>query len=84
MHTHSLDGPWQAAEQIEALRKEIELLCYAVSNPETQPRRPANDGALMRQLRSAAGGLEAQREVVRRRVFRPSHTLPTVSLRQQV
>lgn len=70
--------------------QELEVLRHAASLPPEQrgaggaaagePPPPA----LMRKLLEAAGGLEGRRAAVRRDLLRPSHTLPTRSLEQQV
>ena len=52
------------------------------SGEQAEPRQPVGD--LVAQLRLAAGNLERSRQQVAADVLRPSHVLPTRSLREQV
>ena len=63
------------------------MLQHAQSLPAEQRSRPAAPPPedLMAQLRQAAANLGGgQREQLQQQVFRPSHNLPTRSLREQV
>ncbi len=64
------------------------MLSAVVTMPEAERRRAARSGApppeMLQQLRSAAEGLQSQRQAIRDNLLRPSHNLPTRTLAQQV
>jgi hypothetical protein len=64
------------------------MLSAVAAMPEAERRRAAQSSApppaVLQQLRSAAEGLQSQRQTIRDNLLRPSHNLPTRTLAQQV
>lgn len=75
-------------QALSATQQEVQLLQAAAAMPEAERRKAKESNApppeLMRQLMSAASGLESQRQQIRENLLRPSHMMPTRSLAQQV
>ncbi len=86
-HDDSAVSP-QAVQALSATQQEVQLLQAAAAMPEAERQKAKESNApppeLMRQLMSAASGLESQRQQIRENLLRPSHMMPTRSLAQQV
>ena len=65
---------------------EGELLAHAASLPEEERNKPLPPppADLLQKLHLAAGDLGGRRGQIAANVFKPSHNLPTRSLREQV
>lgn len=65
--------------------QEIEMLAHAVSIPEAERSKPLPPPPtdLLGELHMAAANLGKQRQQIAADVFKPSHRLPTRSLREQ-
>lgn len=78
----------QAVQQLAGAQQEMEMLSAVAAMPEAERRRAAQSSApppaVLQQLRSAAEGLQSQRQTIRDNLLRPSHNLPTRTLAQQV
>lgn len=77
----------QAVQQLAGAQQEMEMLSAVAAMPEAERKRAAQSSApppaVLQQLRSAAEGLQSQRQTIRDNLLRPSHNLPTRTLAQQ-
>lgn len=66
--------------------QEVELMAHAASLPEEERNKPLPPppADLLQKLHLAAGDLGGRRGQIAANVFKPSHNLPTRSLREQV
>lgn len=75
----------KAFEQSSQIEQELDMLSHALSIPEEERNRPLPPppADLLGELHQAAAQLGRQRQQIAANVFKPSHRLPTRSLREQ-